>query len=358
MHSEVDKIIRFLNCFLTPSCGEGSEKHPKFAQNFKGWLSFDYHLKTVFWISTISELFMFSKPRNPLLTFLLSYQVWVISKIQVNFRFERYWWFCLIFFWNFHTNHAFEVRESIACWYSYRATIFDLENPGRLPVQHVLGGTDECVSWIVEISWLFMFLGSMNPLQIFLYSYHTWVTSKIQTDFRFNRYSEVLAFCRFSKLLHYLGFWSQEILCWHSYWATMFMGPQKFRSPSGSLGFRGYPNILSLTEMLFKFISSSTKNASCHVVSRPVTSLTSCHVMSRHVMPLHATSCHVMSRHVTSCHAMSRHVTSCHVMSIMPRLVTSCHIMSRHVTLSCHAENRGTVTRPTLYSQLTFSTRN
>ena len=71
--------------------------------------------------------------------------------------------------------------------------------------------------------------------------------------------------------------------------------------------------------------------------------------MSRHV-----TSCHVMLRHVTSCHVMSRHATS--------RSVTSCHVMSRHVMLrrgtSCHVESLGTVTRPTLHCQLTFSTRN
>ena len=38
---------------------------------------------------------------------------WVTSIIQVNFRFDRYWWYCLINFWNFHTIHVFEVRESI-----------------------------------------------------------------------------------------------------------------------------------------------------------------------------------------------------------------------------------------------------
>ena len=68
----------------------------------------------IIWIFTISSLIMFSRSRNPLLTFLLSYDVWVTSKIQVNFRFERYWWFCLINYWNFHTIHVFEVRESIA----------------------------------------------------------------------------------------------------------------------------------------------------------------------------------------------------------------------------------------------------
>ena len=90
---------------------------------------------------------------------------------------------------------------------------------------------------------------------------------------------------------------------------------------------------------------------SCHVKSHHVTS---CHVMSRHVM-----SFHVISRHVTSCHVTSHHVMSCHVMPryIMSRHVTSRHVTSRHVT-SYHVESRGTVTRPTLHCQLTFSTRN
>ena len=67
----------------------------------------------ILWIFTIFPLFMFSRSRNPMLTFLPSYDVWVTSKIQVNFRFERYWRFCLINFWNFYTIHVFEVRESI-----------------------------------------------------------------------------------------------------------------------------------------------------------------------------------------------------------------------------------------------------
>ena len=66
-----------------------------------------------------------------------------------------------------------------------------------------------------------------------------------------------------------------------------------------------------------------------------------------------------MSRHVTSCNVTSRLATSCHV---MPRHVVSRHVTSRHVMLrrgtSCHVESLGTVTRPTLHCQLTFSTRN
>ena len=115
---------------------------------------------------------------------------------------------------------------------------------------------------------------------------------------------------------------------------------------------------------------------SCHVMPRHATScrhVTSCHVMPRHATSRHVTSCHVMSRHVTLCrvmprHVTSRHATSCHVMPrhamschVMPRHVTSCHVLSRHVAschvMSFHVESRETVTRPTLYCQLTFSTR-
>ena len=98
--------------------------------------------------------------------------------------------------------------------------------------------------------------------------------------------------------------------------------------------------------------------------------ITSYYVMSRNSRKSrHVTSCHVISPYVMLCHVMSRNVTSCHVMSrhVLPRHVTSCHItvchvMSRHVMLrhgtSCHVESLGTVTRPTLHCQLTFSTCN
>ena len=77
----------------------------------------------ILWIFRIFSLFMFSRSRSPLLTFLLSYYVWVTSIIQVNFRFERYWWFCLMNFWNFHTIRVFR-GQGIHCWYFYRATVF------------------------------------------------------------------------------------------------------------------------------------------------------------------------------------------------------------------------------------------
>ena len=67
----------------------------------------------------------------------------------------------------------------------------DLENPGRLPVQHVLGGTGDCVLSIFEISSLFMFLRSGNPLLTFLLSYNVRGTSKIQVTFPFKRFSKL-----------------------------------------------------------------------------------------------------------------------------------------------------------------------
>ena len=111
---------------------------------------------------------MFSRSRNSFLIFLLSYHVWVTSKIQVNFWYRlhlkvlmilsyefskflqylcfkgqgihcchsqwavlfewprksrstsdtggtrRYWWLCLIAFGIFFTIYVFEVKESIA----------------------------------------------------------------------------------------------------------------------------------------------------------------------------------------------------------------------------------------------------
>ena len=74
-------------------------------------------------------MLMFSKSRNPLLTFLLSYHVWVTSKIQVNFRFERYWWFCHKFL-KFSHFSCFR-GQGIHCWYFYRATLFGLPRKSR-----------------------------------------------------------------------------------------------------------------------------------------------------------------------------------------------------------------------------------
>ena len=151
---------------------------------------------------------MFLRSRNPLPTFQLSYHVRVTLKIQVNFRFKRYWWFFLVNFHNFFSIDIFEVKESNAdiptdllCW-------SDLENPGKLPVQEVLEGTDDFVLWIFTISSVFMFSRSRNPLPTFPVSCYIWVTSEIQVNFRYRRYSKVLMIVsyRFLKFLHYFMF--------------------------------------------------------------------------------------------------------------------------------------------------------
>ena len=100
---------------------------------------------------------------------------------QVNFRYRRYLKVLMIVsygFWNFFTIYVFEGEESISDIPIELPCFGDLENPGQLPVQEVLAGTDDCVSWIFEISSLFMFSRSRNPLLTFLLSYHVRVTSK------------------------------------------------------------------------------------------------------------------------------------------------------------------------------------
>ena len=86
------------------------------------------------------------------------------------------------------TIHVFGVKESIADISTQLPCLGDLETPGRLPVQHVLGGTGDCVLSSFEISSLFMFLRSGNPLLTFLLSYHVRGTSKFQVTFPFNRF--------------------------------------------------------------------------------------------------------------------------------------------------------------------------
>ena len=75
-------------------------------------------------------------------------------------------------FHNFFSIDVFEVKESNAdiptdlpCW-------SDRKNPGQLPVQEVLEGTDDFVLWIFPISAVFMFSRSRNSLPTFLPSYY------------------------------------------------------------------------------------------------------------------------------------------------------------------------------------------
>ena len=69
---------------------------------------------------------MFVRWKNPLPTFLLSYYVWVTSKIQVNFRCRRYSKVLRIVSYrllNFFHYLCFRGQE-IHCWHSYGTTVF------------------------------------------------------------------------------------------------------------------------------------------------------------------------------------------------------------------------------------------
>ena len=132
---------------------------------------------------------MFSRSENPFMILLLSFYVRVSPKIQVNFRYRRYWWFCLMNFWHFSTIHVFEVEESIADILTELLCSGNLENPGELPVQVVLRGTEDCVSWNYIISQIFMFSRKRNPLLTFLLSYLVLVTSKTSRTGSWPRFS-------------------------------------------------------------------------------------------------------------------------------------------------------------------------
>ena len=236
---------------------------------------------------------MFSKSRNPFKTFLLSYHLCVISKIQVNFRFERYRWFCLMNFWNFHTIHVFLVRESIADISTELPCLNDLENPGRLPVQHLCFWGRGIQCW--HSHWTTMFEGPQNSGQLPVRE----VFVVTQTFVPWQKCSEFIS--------------SRAKDAWRS-------NDQCF---------------------IANCIVMSCHVTSCHVtlyhaMSRPAMSrdVTSNHILPRHAMSCPVTSCHTLSRHVPS-----RHATSCHVMSVIPRHVMPCHVMSRPAT-SCYVMSR------------------
>ena len=73
-------------------------------------------------------------------------------------------------FSNFFSIHLSEVTKSIAGIPAELPCLGDLENPGQLPGQEVLVGTDACVLSSFDISSLFMFLRSRNPLLTYLLS--------------------------------------------------------------------------------------------------------------------------------------------------------------------------------------------
>ena len=183
----------------------------------------------------------------------------------------RYWWLCLINFWNFPIIYVFEGEESISDIPTELPCFGDLENPGQLPVQDVLEGIDDCVSWIFEISSLFMFSRVRNLFLIFLLSYHVSVTSKIQVNFRYMRYLKILLIVsyKFLKFSHYLCFRSRRTHFWYYYLASMFGCPQKSRSTSGTGGTDD--SVLWIFDISSLFMFSRSRNPlltfllSCHV---------------------------------------------------------------------------------------------
>ena len=77
-----------------------------------------------------------------ILTFLRSYRIRVTSKIQVNFRFKRYWWFCLIHFHKFFSIHVFEVKLSIADIPTKLPCLGDFAYLGKFSVHELLSMGD------------------------------------------------------------------------------------------------------------------------------------------------------------------------------------------------------------------------
>ena len=61
---------------------------------------------------------------------------------------RRYWWLCLVDFWNFFTIYVFEVRESFADIPTELPCLGNLENSDQLPVQEIFEVTQTFVCWL------------------------------------------------------------------------------------------------------------------------------------------------------------------------------------------------------------------
>ena len=132
---------------------------------------------------------MISRSRNPFLTFLLGYYVWLTSKIQVNFRFTRYWWFCLINFRNLFTIHVLRSRNTLLIflpghpiWVTSKIQVnFRLKRFTEV-LMIASYGFLECLQYMIS--------RSGNHLLTFLLSYYACGTSKIQNNLRFWNFSK------------------------------------------------------------------------------------------------------------------------------------------------------------------------
>ena len=92
-------------------------------------------------------------------------------------------------FRKFFIPYVFEVKEFISHSFTKLPCLGDLENPGQFPVLQVLEGTDDWALWIFVIFSFPTFWRSKNPFLEVSQNYHLRVTSKVQINFRFYRYS-------------------------------------------------------------------------------------------------------------------------------------------------------------------------
>ena len=92
--------------------------------------------------------------------------------------------------------YVFEVKESLSDIFTELSCSHDLDILGQLPVLlpifALIADTVALVAFTSAISTFFMFSRSRNPFLAVSRSYHVWVTSKIQVNFRFYRSSRVL----------------------------------------------------------------------------------------------------------------------------------------------------------------------
>ena len=105
-------------------------------------------------------------------------------------------WYCrfgLMDFSNFFIPYVFDVKEFVFRSFTHSYCLGDFENLGQLPVLQELEGIDDWVLRIFVISPFPTFSRSRNLFLAVSQSYHVRVTSKIQVNFRFRRYSRVLS---------------------------------------------------------------------------------------------------------------------------------------------------------------------
>ena len=95
-------------------------------------------------------------------------------------------------FSNFYNPYVLDVKESVLGSFAQQCS-GDLENIGQLPVLQELEGTDNLVLCIFVISSIPMFPRSRNLFLAVSQSYYVRVTSKIQVNFRFRKYTRVLS---------------------------------------------------------------------------------------------------------------------------------------------------------------------